>query len=90
MATQAENVSMLPIVQAFDDGEGFFRCCELRQRGPCAAAARHYRAPSNIAPIMHVRTQHGAMCSPRPLWMTCGGPPTENAFPESSKPRSLG
>lgn len=44
---------MLQIVQALDDSDGFFRCTEIRQSGPCAAAAHQYRAPCNIARVMH-------------------------------------
>ncbi len=53
MAISAEKVSVLQIVRALDDSGGFFRCTEIRQRGPCAAAARHYRAPCSIARVMH-------------------------------------
>ncbi len=53
MARPAEEVSLLQIVQALDDSGGFFRCTEIRQKGPCAAASKHYRAPCTIARVMH-------------------------------------
>ena len=53
MAVPAGSVSVLQIIQALDDSGGFFHCTEIRQQGPCAANARHYRAPCNIARVMH-------------------------------------
>lgn len=53
LARAAEDISMLDIVIALEGAEGFFRCTEIRQQGPCAAAAKHYKAPCNIARAMH-------------------------------------
>lgn len=53
MAAEDDKVSVLQIVQALDDSSGFFRCREIRQQGPCAAAPRHYGAPCNIARVMY-------------------------------------
>ncbi|WP_067739211.1 RrF2 family transcriptional regulator [Novosphingobium naphthalenivorans] len=53
MAQSAEDVSLLQIVMAIEDHQAFFRCTEIRQKGPCAAASKHYRAPCTIAKIMH-------------------------------------
>lgn len=53
LAKPAEEISVLEIVMALEDHQAFFRCREIRQKGPCAAASRHYRAPCNIAQVMH-------------------------------------
>lgn len=53
MAKPAEDVSLLQIVMALEDHDAFFRCTEIRQKGPCAAAPKHYRRPCNIARVMH-------------------------------------
>ncbi len=53
MAKPAEDVSLLQIVMALEDANTFFRCTEIRQKGPCATAPDQYRTPSNIARIMH-------------------------------------
>lgn len=52
LARAAENISVLEIVEALEGGGSFFRCTEIRQQGPCAAARTLYRAPCNIARIM--------------------------------------
>jgi Rrf2 family protein len=53
MAKPADEVSLLEIVMALEDQKAFFRCTEIRQKGPCAATPAHYRAPCNIARVMH-------------------------------------
>lgn len=53
MGKPAEDVSLLEIVMALEDYKTFFRCTEVRQKGPCAAAPKHYRTPCHIARIMH-------------------------------------
>ncbi|MEJ8560932.1 Rrf2 family transcriptional regulator [Yoonia sp. GPGPB17] len=53
MAKPAEEVSLLQIVMALEENSTFFRCTEIRQKGPCSAAPKHYRAPCNIARIMY-------------------------------------
>jgi len=53
MARPADQVSLLQIVQALDDSQGFFRCTEIRQKGPCAAPSKHYLGPCSIAAVMH-------------------------------------
>lgn len=53
IAKPAEDVSLLQIVVALEDQKTFFRCTEIRQKGPCAAAPKHYRTPCNIKRVMH-------------------------------------
>lgn len=53
MGKPAEDVSLLQIVMVLEDHKKFFQCTEIRQKGPCAAAPEHYRAPCNIARVMH-------------------------------------
>ncbi|MEM1431994.1 MAG: Rrf2 family transcriptional regulator [Pseudomonadota bacterium] len=53
IARPAEAVSLLQIVHALDESSAFFRCKEIRQKGPCAAEPRHYRSPCGIAQVMH-------------------------------------
>lgn len=53
LAKPPEKISVLQIVLALEDHELFFRCREIRQKGPCAVASRHYRAPCTIARLMH-------------------------------------
>lgn len=53
LAKPAEDISLLQIVMALEDHETFFRCTEIRQKGPCAAAPKHYRTPCNIARVMY-------------------------------------
>lgn len=53
IAKPVEDISLLEIVTALEGNKGFFRCTEIRQKGPCAAARKHYRAPCNIARVMH-------------------------------------
>ena len=53
MAKSADEVSLLHIVMALEESSAFFRCTEIRQKGPCSAAPEHYRAPCNIARVMH-------------------------------------
>lgn len=52
MGKPPEDVSLLQIVMALEDHQVLFQCTEIRQKGPCAAASRHYRAPCNIARVM--------------------------------------
>lgn len=53
LARPPDDVSVLHIVMALEDQKTLFRCTEIRQKGPCAAASKHYTAPCNIARVMH-------------------------------------
>lgn len=53
LAKPVEDVSLLQIVLALEESKTFFRCTEIRQKGPCSAKPKHYRAPCNIARVMH-------------------------------------
>lgn len=52
LARPASQITMLQIVDALEGMTGFFRCTEIRQRGPCAATRKHYKKPCGIARIM--------------------------------------
>ena len=49
----AEDITVLQIVLTLEEDQGFFRCTELRQKGPCEAPASQYQKPCNIARLMH-------------------------------------
>ncbi len=53
LAKPAEVISLLQIVMALEDAKPFFQCTEIRKKGPCAAPAKFYQAPCNIAHVMH-------------------------------------
>ncbi|MFV0243773.1 MAG: RrF2 family transcriptional regulator [Qingshengfaniella sp.] len=52
LARPPDKITMLDIVDAIEGGGGFFQCTGIRQNGPCAAQARHYRTPCKIAGVM--------------------------------------
>lgn len=54
LANAPKTIPILSIVLALEEDIGFFRCTEIRQQGPCAAASHHYKAPCNIARLMHI------------------------------------
>src|SRR5580704_6897247 len=53
LARPAAKISILDIVDAVEPDEGFFRCTEIRRRGPCAARPAAYVKPCVIARTMH-------------------------------------
>lgn len=53
LAKPAEDITVLQIVLTLEEDQGFFRCTELRHKGPCAAPASQYQKPCNIARLMH-------------------------------------
>lgn len=52
LADLPEKISALAIVDALEPQRGFFQCTEIRRRGPCAAPAKAYVKPCNIAAMM--------------------------------------
>jgi Rrf2 family protein len=48
----ASEISLLDIVQAIEGDETFFRCTEIRRRGPSRVAARAYAPTCGIAAAM--------------------------------------
>jgi len=52
LAKPSDDVSLLDIVQAIEGKAAFFRCSEIRRRGPCAGSAKDYSAPCSIAAAM--------------------------------------
>jgi Rrf2 family protein len=53
LARPAAKISILEIVDAVEPDQGFFRCTEIRRRGPCAARSAAYVKPCIIARTMH-------------------------------------
>ena len=53
LARPANEISVLDIVQAIDGSDPAFRCTEIRQCGPVAAAPVDCRTPCQIASVMH-------------------------------------
>lgn len=49
LARAPQDISLWDIHAAIEGRQGFFRCTEVRQRGPCAVPARDCRAPCGIA-----------------------------------------
>ena len=52
LARPAQEISLLEIVQAIEGKAKFFRCSEIRRRGPCAGRSKEYSAPCSIAAAM--------------------------------------
>jgi Rrf2 family protein len=48
----ADRITLLDVVGAVDEGERFFRCTEIRQRGPARAPARAYPPVCAVAGAM--------------------------------------
>lgn len=52
LSCSSEDVTLLQIVEAVEGDAGFFRCSEIRRRGPCAGPPKDYSAPCSIAAAM--------------------------------------
>lgn len=52
LSRSSEEVSLLQIVEATEGKTSFFRCSEIRRRGPCAGLPKDYSAPCSIATAM--------------------------------------
>jgi Rrf2 family protein len=48
----ATDISLLDVVQAIEGSETFFKCTEIRRRGPSRVAARSYGPTCGIAAVM--------------------------------------
>ncbi len=57
LARPPADISFLHIVQAIEGAAPAFRCAEIRQRGPAAAASREYGAPCVIHAAMRQAEQ---------------------------------
>lgn len=52
LARPAADISLLDVIQAVEGDEMFFRCTEIRRRGPCRVSARSYSPVCAIAGSM--------------------------------------
>lgn len=52
LSRSAEKINLLQIVEAVEGKGTFFRCSEIRRRGPCAGPSSDYSAPCSIAAAM--------------------------------------
>ena len=53
LAKSPSEISLLHIVEAIDGKDPCFKCTEIRQQGPSALSAEHYKRPCGIARAMH-------------------------------------
>lgn len=53
LARDASEISVLAVVEAIEGTTGAFRCTEIRQRGPLAAAPEDCTGACHIAAVMH-------------------------------------
>jgi Rrf2 family protein len=52
LARPATEITVLEVVQAVEGKEPFFRCTEIRRRGPARVGARHYKLDCGVARTM--------------------------------------
>lgn len=52
LAREAEDISVLDVVEAVDGASASFVCTELRQRGPCATPPEECSSPCGITAVM--------------------------------------
>jgi Rrf2 family protein len=52
LARDADEITVLDVVEAVDGGEPAFRCTEIRRRGPTAMPDSAYRRPCGINSVM--------------------------------------